>query len=286
MNDGNLEEGSFRCDANVSVRPRGSEKLGTRCELKNLNSFRFIKAAIEVEAARHIELIEAGGTVEQQTRLYDTQRNETRAMRSKEDAHDYRYFPDPDLPPLVVAPAFVDKVRAALAERPRARRERYQTAGLSAYDAGLLTVDRETSDFYDATARLYGDAKKLANWVLGEVSKLDKSKLAPATLAQLLGAVDAGRISNNAAKDVLAGVHASGKTVDAVIQEKGLEQVSDTSAIEAAVDAVLAASPSEIASYKAGKTQLLGFFVGKVMKAMKGKANPQVINAVLAKKLQ
>src|SRR5581483_2001511 len=284
VNDGNLEEGSFRCDANVSVKKAGTEALGTRCELKNLNSFRFIKQAIEYEAQRHVELIEKGEAVVQQTRLFDTQRGETRAMRSKEEAHDYRYFPDPDLPPLQVTPAFVEKVRVALPELPRARRARYQQT-LSAYDAGLLTADRATSDFFDAAAKLYGDAKKLANWVLGEVAKVDKAKLKPKVLAQLLGAVDAGRISNNAAKDVFSEHVRSGKSVDDVIKEKGLEQVSDTSAIEAAVDEVLARSPENVAAYKAGKKQVLGFFVGQVMKAMKGKANPQVINQVLAKKL-
>jgi aspartyl-tRNA(Asn)/glutamyl-tRNA(Gln) amidotransferase subunit B len=283
VNDGNLEEGSFRCDANVSVRkPDGP--LGTRCELKNLNSFRFIKQAIEYEAQRHVELIEKGESVLQQTRLFDTQRGETRAMRSKEEAHDYRYFPEPDLPPLRVSEAFVAKVRAALPELPRARRERYLKS-LSAYDAGLLTADRATSDLFDATAKLYGDPKKLANWVLGEVARVDKAKVKPEMLAQLLKAVDTGRISNNTAKEVFAEVVRSGQSVDHVIGEKGLEQVSDTSAIEAAVDEVLARAPGEVAAYKAGKKQVLGFFVGQVMKAMKGKANPQVINQVLAKKL-
>jgi aspartyl-tRNA(Asn)/glutamyl-tRNA(Gln) amidotransferase subunit B len=282
VNDGNLEEGSFRCDANVSVMRKGSDTLGTRCELKNLNSFRFIKQAIEVEAQRHVELIEKGEAIVQETRLFDTQRGETRAMRSKEEAHDYRYFPDPDLPPLQLSEAFVAKV--VVPELPRARRARYQQT-LSAYDAGLLTADRATSDFFDACAKLYKDTKKLANWVLGEVAKVDKAQVKPELLAALLTAVDAGRISNNAAKEVFAEVVRSGKGVDEVIQEKGLEQVSDTSAIEAAVDEVLARAPGEVEAYKAGKKQVLGFFVGQVMKAMKGKANPQVINQVLAKKL-
>jgi aspartyl-tRNA(Asn)/glutamyl-tRNA(Gln) amidotransferase subunit B len=282
VNDGNLEEGSFRCDANVSVRPEGADALGTRCELKNLNSFRFIKQAIEYEAQRHVELIEKGEPVIQETRLFDTQRGETRAMRSKEEAHDYRYFPDPDLPPLELSEGFIAKV--AVPELPKARRARYQQT-LSPYDAGLLTADRATSDFFDACSKLYKDAKKLANWVLGEVAKVDKAQVKPEVLAALLHAVDSGRISNNAAKDVFAEVVKSGKGVDDVIKEKGLEQVSDASAIEAAVDEVLARSPGEVQSYKAGKKQVLGFFVGQVMKAMKGKANPQVINQVLAKKL-
>jgi aspartyl-tRNA(Asn)/glutamyl-tRNA(Gln) amidotransferase subunit B len=290
VNDGNLEEGSFRCDANVSVMKKGASEFGTRCELKNLNSFRFIKLAIEAEAARQVELIEGGGSVEQQTRLYDTVRNETRAMRSKEDAHDYRYFPEPDLPPCIVTEQLLERVRGTLPELPAAKRERYQAQlKLSAYDAGLLCGAFST--LFEQTLAAYGgEAKKVANWIIGEVSRLqnevaEPSRLTPALLATLLKAVDSGRISANAGKDVLGEVYRTGLSVDEVIAAKGLEQVSDTGAIEAAVDAVLAASPSEVAGYKAGKTQLLGFFVGKVMKSMKGKANPKVINELLTKKL-
>ncbi len=290
VNDGNLEEGSFRCDANVSVMKKGSTELGTRCELKNLNSFRFIKQAIEVETARQVEVIEAGGAVVQETRLFDTARGETRAMRSKEDAHDYRYFPEPDLPPLVVKPDFVERVRAALPELPAAKRDRYQAElKLSPYDAGLLSGS--WSALFEATLHAYGgEAKKVANWIIGEVARLqnevtEASKLTPALLADVLKAVDSGRISANAGKDVLAEVYRSGSSVDDVIRAKGLEQVSDTGAIEKAVDDVIAAAPDEAASYRAGKKQLLGFFVGRVMKAMKGKANPKVVNELVTKKL-
>jgi aspartyl-tRNA(Asn)/glutamyl-tRNA(Gln) amidotransferase subunit B len=290
VNDGNLEEGSFRCDANVSVMKKGSTELGTRCELKNLNSFRFIKQAIEYEAARQVEVIEAGGAVVQQTRLFDTARSETRAMRSKEDAHDYRYFPEPDLPPLKLSPDFIERVRASLPELPAAKRERYQTSlKLSAYDAGLLSGP--LSALFEGTLKAYGgEAKKVANWIIGEVSRLQNeasgpSRLTPDRLAAVLKAVDSGRISANAGKDVLGEVYRSGQSVDEVIAQKGLEQVSDTSAIEKAVDAVIAACPQEAAGYRAGKTQLLGFFVGRVMKAMKGKANPKVVNELVQKKL-
>ena len=290
VNDGNLEEGSFRCDANVSVMKKGATELGTRCELKNLNSFRFIKQAIEVEAARQVEELEAGRSVVQETRLFDTMRGETRAMRSKEDAHDYRYFPDPDLPPLVLTEALIARVRASLPELPASKRERYQRElKLSAYDAGLLSG--AWSSLFEQTLAAYGgEAKKVANWIIGEVARLQNevegpSKLTPQLLAQVLKAVDAGRISANAGKDVLGEVYRAGRAVDEVIAAKGLEQVSDAGAIEAAVDAVIAASPSEVAGYQAGKAQLLGFFVGKVMKAMKGKANPKLVNELLVKKL-
>ena len=290
VNDGNLEEGSFRCDANVSVMKKGSTELGTRCELKNLNSFRFIKQAIEVEAARQVEELEAGRAVVQETRLFDTVRAETRAMRSKEDAHDYRYFPDPDLPPCVVSEELIARVRASLPELPAAKRARYQSElKLSPYDAGLLSG--AFSSLFEQTLKEYGgEAKKVANWIIGEVSRLqnevpEPSRLTPALLAAVLKAVDSGRISANAGKDVLAELYRSGRGVDEVIAAKGLEQVSDTGAIEAAVDAVIAAAPSEAQSYRAGKTQLLGFFVGRVMKAMKGKANPKVVNELVLKKL-
>jgi len=290
VNDGNLEEGSFRCDANVSVMKKGAADFGTRCELKNLNSFRFIKQAIEVEAARQVEVIEGGGAVVQETRLFDTARGETRAMRSKEDAHDYRYFPEPDLPPLVLKPELIERIAKALPELPAAKRERYQAElKLSAYDAGLLSG--AWSSLFEETLKAYGgEAKKVANWIIGEVARLqneidEPSKLTPALLAGVLKAVDAGRISANAGKDVLADIYWTGSAVDDVIRAKGLEQVSDTGAIEKAVDEVIAAAPQEAQSYRAGKTQLLGFFVGRVMKAMKGKANPKVVNALVTKKL-
>ncbi len=294
VNDGNLEEGSFRCDANVSVMRKGADKLGTRCELKNLNSFRFIKQAIEYEIARHVEVIEQGGAIEQETRLYDTDRNETRPMRSKEDAQDYRYFPDPDLPPLILPAGFVDEVKGALPELPKAKRARWVQAGLSEYDAQVLSHDQALAAFFDAAAKAYpGEAKKVANWCLGELSRLLNEsqtgaaamKLSAAQLAALLAEVDQGTLSNNAAKDVLGEVFRTGKEPKAVIAEKGLAQVSDTGATEAVVDEVLARCTAEVASYRAGKQQVLGFLVGQVMKGMKGKGNPKLVNELLKKKL-
>ncbi len=295
VNDGNLEEGSFRCDANVSVMPKGSEKLGTRCELKNLNSFRFIKQAIDVEIARHVELIERGGAVEQQTRLYDPDRNETRPMRSKEDAQDYRYFPDPDLPPLVLEPGFVEQVKQALPELPRAKRARYVAElKLPEYDAQVLTQSKAMADFFDQAVQAYGgDPKKISNWCLGEVSRVlgatpggfDAFKLTPSALAELQQAVDSGQVSLNAAKEVVPAVAATGQAPAEVIAQKGLAQVSDTGATEAAIDEVIARCTAEVASYRAGKQQVLGFLVGQVMKAMKGKGNPKLVNELLRKKL-
>ncbi|BDG09902.1 Asp-tRNA(Asn)/Glu-tRNA(Gln) amidotransferase subunit GatB [Anaeromyxobacter paludicola] len=298
VNDGNLEEGSFRCDANVSVRPRGQAALGQRCEIKNMNSFRYLKQAVEYEVARQVELVEAGGKVEQETRLFDPDRGETRAMRSKEDAHDYRYFPEPDLPPLLVDAAFVERVRGTLPELPRARAARYREAlQLSAYDAGVLVADAGVAGFFDAALAAYGGgperAKKVANWVNGEVARLANEtglaprdwKLAPAALASLLRLLDAGTLGGPGAKQVLEVLFREGGDPEAVVKEKGLAQVSDEGAIEAAVDEVLAASPVEVERYRGGNRKLIGFFVGQVMKRMRGKGNPAVVNALLEKKL-
>ena len=291
VNDGNLEEGSFRCDANVSVMRHGAKEFGTRVELKNLNSFRFVQAAIELEIDRHVELIEAGGAVEQETRLYDPDRNETKAMRSKEDAHDYRYFPEPDLPPLVVSAEAIAAARAALPELPKAKQRRYVSAlGLSEADARFLTQEPASSAFFEAVLQTYsGEAKKAANWMTGELARLrnasGEGKVTPAALAQLLTAVDQGRISSNAAKEVLGVVHQSGEAPAAVIAARGLEQVSDTGAIEKVVDEVLAKNAADVAAYKAGNQKLLGHFMGQVMKAMKGKGNPQLASELLKKKL-
>jgi aspartyl-tRNA(Asn)/glutamyl-tRNA(Gln) amidotransferase subunit B len=298
VNDGNLEEGSFRCDANVSVRPRGSEKLGTRCELKNMNSFRFLRQAIDHEVRRQVEVIESGGAVDQETRLFDPQRGETRSMRSKEEAHDYRYFPEPDLPPLLLDQAFVEAVRGTLPELPRARAARYQRElGLSAYDAGLLTADRALADFFDAALERTGKgaeaAKRVANWLNGEAARLANEtglgpgdwKLTPAKLAALLRLLEAGTLGGPGAKQVFEEVFRTGADPVEVVERKGLAQVTDESAIEVAVDEALAASPAEVARYRAGDKKLLGFFVGRVMKAMKGTGNPAVVNALLEKKL-
>jgi aspartyl-tRNA(Asn)/glutamyl-tRNA(Gln) amidotransferase subunit B len=298
VNDGNLEEGSFRCDANVSVMPRGSTRLGTRCEIKNMNSFRFLKQAVEYEARRQVAIVEAGGKVEQETRLFDPQRGETRSMRSKEEAHDYRYFPEPDLPPLVIPVAWVEKVRETLPELPRARARRYQgELGLSDYDARLLTADRAVAEFFDSTLVLYGRgpeaAKKVANWLNGEVARLANEtgqgpsvwQLTPDKLASLLRLVDAGTVGGPGAKQVLEEVFRTGAEPSRVVEEKGLAQVSDEAAIEAAVANVVAANPAEVERYRAGNQKLLGFFVGQIMKETKGKANPALVNALVKKKL-
>jgi aspartyl-tRNA(Asn)/glutamyl-tRNA(Gln) amidotransferase subunit B len=298
VNDGNLQEGSFRCDANVSIMRKGADTYGTRCEIKNMNSFRFLRAAVEYEVRRQVELVEGGGKVVQETRLFDPDRNETRSMRSKEEAHDYRYFPEPDLPPVVVTPALVERMRGTLPELPRARAARYQRElGLSAYDAGLLVADRPVAEFFDATLAAYGQgpeaAKKVANWLDGEVARLANErgeapaawKLTPARLAAILKLLDAQTLGGPGAKQVLEEVFATGAEPDEVVRAKGLAQVSDTSAIEAAVDQVLAASAAEVERYRGGNKKLMGFFVGQVMKAMKGKGNPGIVNQLLKQKL-
>ncbi len=298
VNDGNLQEGSFRCDANVSIMPKGSSKLGTRCEIKNMNSFRFLRQAIDYEVRRQVDLVESGRAVEQETRLFDPDRGETRSMRSKEEAHDYRYFPEPDLPPVLVDDALVARMRAALPELPRARAARYrEKLGLSAYDAGLLVADKGTADWFDAALAAYGGvpegAKKVANWLNGDLARLANEtgaepgawKLTPARLAAILRLQDAGTIGGPGAKALVEEVFRTGAEPDEVVRAKGLAQVSDEGAIEAAVDKVLAASAGEVERYRAGNKKLLGFFVGQVMKEMKGKGNPGVVNALLRKKL-
>ncbi len=298
VNDGNLEEGSFRCDANVSVMRKGAAAFGTRCEIKNMNSFRFLRQAVEYEARRQVEVVESGGKVMQETRLFDPARGETRSMRSKEEAHDYRYFPEPDLPPLVVDAALVEESRRALPELPRARAARYQRElGLSAYDAGLLTADKAVAEFFDSTLSFLGKgpeaAKRVANWLNGEVAKLANEtgleagawKLTPQRLAAILDLVGSGKIGGPGAKAVLDEVFQSGADPGEVVERRGLSQVSDEGAIEAAVDRVLAANPSEVEKFRAGRKNLIGFFVGQVMKETRGKANPGVVNALLQKKL-
>ncbi|NVJ04749.1 Asp-tRNA(Asn)/Glu-tRNA(Gln) amidotransferase subunit GatB [Myxococcus sp. AM001] len=294
VNDGNLEEGSFRCDANVSVMPKGSTTFGQRCELKNLNSFRFLKQAIEYEIARQVDVIESGGKVMQETRLWDVSKGVTRSMRSKEEAHDYRYFPEPDLPPLRVSAEAIDAAAQALPELPRAKLQRFTSQyGLPAYDARILTAERPLADYFEACAGHYKDYKKLSNWFLGELMRLLKEegaplaalRFTPAQLGELLGAVDQGTVSANAGKDVLGEMFRTGKAPADIIAEKGLAQVSDTGAIEAVVDDILAKNAGEIEKYRAGKKQVFGFFVGQVMRAMKGKGNPALVNELLKKKL-
>jgi aspartyl-tRNA(Asn)/glutamyl-tRNA(Gln) amidotransferase subunit B len=293
--DGNMQEGSFRCDANVSVRRKGEAKLGTRAELKNLNSFRFVEKAIEIEAERQIEIIESGGTVRQETRLYDPDRDETRPMRSKEEANDYRYFPDPDLLPVVIDDATIAAIEATLPELPDAKRERFIGAyGLSAYDAGVLTAQRALADYFETVAKATKATPKVAaNWVQGEVTaalhrdslEIDASKVSAAALASLLDKIADGTISGKIAKEVFEAVWAGEGTVDGIIEKRGLVQISDSASIDALVEQVLAANPAQAEQFRAGKQQVLGFLVGQVMKASKGKANPQQVNEALRKKL-
>ncbi len=293
--DGNMQEGSFRCDANVSVRRMGEEKLGTRCEIKNLNSFRFLEKAIEYEARRQVELIEDGGRVVQETRLWDPAKGETRSMRSKEDAHDYRYFPDPDLLPLEITPEAIERERAAMPELPGAMRERFMMAhGLPAWDATTLTASRALADYYEAVVKAVGgEPKACANWVLGELSAMlnrleaeaDASPVPPAALAGLVKRVLDGTVSGKSAKDVFAAMAAGEGEADAIIEAKGLRQVSDAGAIEAIVDEVLAANAKQVEDYRAGKEKAFNSLVGQVMKASRGKANPAQVNEILRRKL-
>jgi aspartyl-tRNA(Asn)/glutamyl-tRNA(Gln) amidotransferase subunit B len=293
--DGNMQEGSFRCDANVSVRKRGAEKFGTRAEIKNLNSFRFVEKAINYEVARQIDIIESGGKVKQETRLYDPDKGETRSMRSKEEANDYRYFPDPDLLPVELDDAFVETVRSTLPELPDQKAVRFSSGyGLSAYDAGVLTASRELADYYEAVAREVPKEPKLAaNWVMGELAaalnkdglEVDSGKLPAARLAGLLQRIADQTISGKIAKEVFEAMWASGAAADAIIEEKGLKQITDTAAIEKAIDEVMAKNPGQLADFRSGKDKLFGFFVGQVMKATGGKANPAQLNELLKRKL-
>jgi aspartyl-tRNA(Asn)/glutamyl-tRNA(Gln) amidotransferase subunit B len=292
--DGNMQEGSFRCDANVSVRPQGESKLGTRCEIKNLNSFRFMQDAIEFEVRRQVELIEDGGTVVQETRLYDPDRRETRPMRSKEDAQDYRYFPDPDLPPLLVDSAWIERVRSEMPELPEAKSRRYEERdGLVPETARQLVSTRAMSDYYEATTKAGIDAKLAANWIVGEVSAamhrsevdIARCPVGPAQLGALLKRVADGTISGKIAKDVFDAMWAGEGDPDTIIEKKGLRQISDEGAIEKIVDDAIAANAAIVAEYKAGKEKAFNSLVGKVMAASKGKANPAQVNATLKRKL-
>jgi aspartyl-tRNA(Asn)/glutamyl-tRNA(Gln) amidotransferase subunit B len=293
--DGNMQEGSFRCDANVSVRRRGADKFGTRAEIKNLNSFRFVEKAINFEVERQIELIESGGKVVQETRLYDPDKGETRSMRSKEEANDYRYFPDPDLLPVVLEPGFIESVRATLPELPDEKAARFvREHGLSDYDAGVLTASREIAAFYEDVLRRVGqDPKLCANWVMGDFSaflnrdnlEVGAAKVDAAGLAGLVSRIADATISGKIAKEVFEAMWESGASADAVIEQKGLRQITDTGAIESAIDDVMAKNPGQLADYRSGKDKLFGFFVGQVMKATGGKANPAQLNELLKKKL-
>ena len=295
ISDGNMQEGSFRCDANVSVRPRGQERLGTRAELKNLNSFRFVEKAINYEIERQIDILEDGGEVVQETRLYDSDSDETRSMRSKEEANDYRYFPDPDLLPVTIDAAYIDTVRQSLPELPDAKQARFVADyALRDADADILTASRPLADFFESVVEKTAASPQLAaNWVLGELSgalnrdglAIEASRTTPVALAQLLDRIEDGTISGKIAKEVFDAMWSGEGDADAVIEARGLKQITDASAIDAVVDAVIAANPAQAAEYRAGKEKLLGYFVGQVMKETSGKANPGQVNQALKQKL-
>jgi len=285
-----MEEGSLRCDANVSVRPEGTSALGVKVELKNINSFRHVKSAIEFEVARQIDVIRSGGTVDHETRLFDVGTGRTVTMRGKEEAHDYRYFPEPDLPPLALDAAWIDTIRAALPELPEARRLRFvEQYALPEYDAGVLTSSRELADYFEATATASGNAKASSNWVMGALTAkmndlgipIAEVALPPASLAGLIRLIDAGTISGPVTKDVFEKMYSTGRSAQAIVEAEGLSRIDDQSVIAAAVQTVIDANPKAAADFRAGKQQALGALVGQVMKATKGKANPALVNQLL-----
>jgi len=292
--EGNLEEGNMRCDANVSVRPKGSREFGVRTEVKNINSFRFVEKALAYEIKRHIELIESGKEVVHETRLWDSQTQTTRSMRGKEEEHDYRYFPEPDLVPLIVDKDWIERVKGQMPELPRQRAIRFQEQyGLPEYDAGVLTAEKEIADYFEEAAKLHRDPKAVSNWVMTEVLRIVKEEdadirrfpVTPQKLASMLDLIASGKISKTMGKEVFAEMYKTGKDPDRIVEEKGLSKITDTALLEAEIDKVLAANPQQVEKYKAGKTKLLGFFVGQVMKATKGKADPKLVNEILKKKL-
>jgi aspartyl-tRNA(Asn)/glutamyl-tRNA(Gln) amidotransferase subunit B len=294
--DGNMQEGSFRCDANVSVRPMGQTELGTRAELKNINSFRFLERAINYEVERQIDLIEDGGRVVQETRLYDSDKHETRSMRSKEEANDYRYFPDPDLLPVIVTDEHIEAIRQSLPELPEQKCQRYiESLGLSDYNAELLTSNRETADYFEQALALAPDLSSLlVNWILGELSgalnksdlDIQSSPISAEMLVELLQRIADNTISGKIAKEVFEAMWQGEGSADAIIESRGLKQITDSGAIESLIDEVIAANPSQVAEFRAGKEKMLGFFVGQIMKQSKGKANPAQVNQILRDKLK
>ena len=294
--DGNMQEGSFRCDANVSVRPMGTDKLGTRCEIKNLNSFRFLERAVEYEVVRQIEIIESGGKIAQETRLYDSDKDETRSMRSKEEAFDYRYFPDPDLLPMKISEAMIEEIKASLPELPQAKRERFiREYSLSSYDASVLTSSRAMAAYFEQVVNQVGaaQAKAAANWVMGDLAgalkrdnlEISHSPVAANQLAGLVKRIADNTISSKIAKEVFEAMWAGEGEADAIIEAKGLKQITDTGAIEKIIDGIIAANPDQLAQYRSGKDKLFSFFIGQAMKATQGKANPQQLNDLLKRKL-
>lgn len=292
--DGNMQEGSFRCDANVSVRPKGQKEFGTRAELKNINSFKFVERAINIEVERQIDLIESGGTVVQETRLFDPDKDETRSMRSKEEANDYRYFPDPDLLPVEITQALLDSVRAELPELPEQKKQRFMSEfKLSEFDASVLTANRALAEYFEAVTAATNEPKLSANWVSGELaSYLNKQDMSVADspvsaeqLASLIARITDNTISGKIAKDVFEAMWNGGGTPDEIIEAKGLKQITDTGAIETLIDGIIAANPGQYEQYRSGKDKLFGFFVGQVMRESKGKANPAEVNRLLKAKL-
>ncbi len=291
--DGDLDKGSMRCDANISVRRVGQKEFGTRCEIKNVNSVKFVQQAIEYEAHRQVEVLEAGGVIDQETRLFDPNKGETRTMRSKEDAHDYRYFPDPDLLPLVISQEFVDGIKASLPELPDEKKNRYcETMGLSPYDAMVLSADKASAEYFEAVAN-DNDPKLAANWIMGELfGRLNKegkditeSPVSCEQMSGLIALITDDTISGKIAKTVLDKMFETGKDAATIVDEEGLKQVTDTGAIEAVCDEIIAANPDKVEQYQGGKDKLFGFFVGQVMKSTGGKANPAVVNEILKGKL-
>ena len=294
ISDGNMQEGSFRCDANVSVRPKGQAEFGTRSELKNINSFRFVERAINFEVERQIDLLEAGGEVVQETRLYDADRDETRSMRSKEEAMDYRYFPDPDLLPVEISNEHIERIRETLPELPEAKKDRFVSDyGLKEEDAVILTSSREMADYFEAVAEASGDARLSANWVIGELSgylnredrEIDDSPVSAGMLAGIIKRIKDNTISGKIAKDVFEAMWNGEGDADTIIEKKGLKQITDTGELEAIVDEVITNNPEQVEQYRAGKEKVLGFFVGQCMKATKGKGNPAQLNQMLKDKL-
>ncbi len=294
ISDGNMEEGSFRCDANISVRPKGSRQFGIRTEVKNLNSFKHVEKALLYEIRRQIDVLVQGNEVVQETRLWDPGRERTISMRGKEEAHDYRYFPDPDLLPLEIEESWIESIRQQLPELPDGKRERFiQDYGLPEYDAGVLTSARELADYFEVCVREFPEPKPVSNWIMGSLlgylhahdKPVTESPIGPKELAQLLQLIDKGVISNTIAKTVFDEMAQTGKAPEKIVEEKGLVQVTDRDALEAAVDTVLSRHPDEVSTYRNGKTKLLGFFVGQIMKETRGKANPKVVNEILREKL-
>jgi aspartyl-tRNA(Asn)/glutamyl-tRNA(Gln) amidotransferase subunit B len=292
--DGNMEQGSLRCDANVSIRPVGQKEYGTRTEVKNINSFKFVEKALEYEIKRQIKVVEEGGRVIQETRLWDSNKGITESMRGKEEAHDYRYFPEPDLVPITAGQEWIDEIRTKLPELPDAKRERFVSEyGIPEYDADLLTSEKAVAEWFEEAVRLGGGPKAVSNWMMGELMRLlneenkgiEECPLKPIQLVDMLKLIEGGTISGKIAKTVFEEMYKSGKDAEQIVKEKGLVQISDAGEIEKAIDEILAKSQKEVERYKAGDEKLMGFFVGQVMKATKGKANPQMANELLKKKL-